>query len=411
MKTIKNRINTPRFHYTFPHQQEQIAFFDIETTGLSAKASSLYLIGAMYYDKTENTWVLLQWFAENYHSEKKILQSFLDFLEDFDYLYHFNGKTFDVPYIMQKCQRHAISVSQHNAGILEDTTDTRSIDLLKHVRSLRHALMLDKCNQTALERWLGIQRKDIFSGGDLVPVYSEYMQQRILAPEKAKGLEKVLLLHNHDDLEMMLEICSILSYEKYLLHPEENSVFHPDALARSEIDAKKDSITITLPVTEAVPRKITLCACYPKTSFSSLEHQESMAFSLPPAALTLDKTACTLTLPLYQGTLKYFFDNPKDYYYLPKEDMAVHKSVAAFVEKDFRQKATAATCYTKTEGQYLPSLMPYSRRKKTEEAPGELPHFFIEYKDKLSFLQLPEDFMENTDFWQKILPGEFHGFL
>lgn len=411
MKTIKSRINNPRFHYTFPQKKEQIAFFDIETTGLSPKASSLYLIGAIYYDSAEGSWILLQWFADNYQSEKPILQSFLDFLENFDFLYHFNGKTFDVPYILHKCQRHAISVSQHNAGILEDTTDNRSIDLLKHVRSLRHALMLDKCNQTALERWLGIQRTDIFSGGDLIPVYSEYMQQRILAPEKARELEKVLLLHNHDDLEMMLEICSILSYEEYLLHPEGNPVFQPDALSRAKIDVKQDSITITLPITETVPRKVTLCACYPKTSLSSLESRENMALSLPTAALTLDKTVCTLTLPLYQGVLKYFYANPKDYFYLPEEDMAVHKSIAEFVEKDFRQKATAATCYTKTEGRFLPSLTPYVRRKKTEEAPGELPHFFIEYKDKLSFLQLPENFTENTDFWQKFLPGEFHGFL
>ena len=43
-----------------------------------------------------------------------------------------------------------------------------------------------------------------------------------------------------------------------------------------------------------------------------------------------------------QDTLKYFYDNYKDYFYLPKEDTAIHKSVATYVDKDFRQKAKTA---------------------------------------------------------------------
>ena len=33
--------------------------------------------------------------------------------------------------------------------------------------------------------------------------------------------------------------------------------------------------------------------------------------------------------------------------------MAIHKSIAGFVDKDFREKATAENCYTKKAGQYL----------------------------------------------------------
>lgn len=412
MKTIKSIISTPKFHYTFPQAREKIAFFDIETTGLSAKASSVYLIGGMYYDTTTDCWILLQWFADNYQSEKKILQSFLTFLENFEHLYHFNGRTFDIPYILQKCKRHAIPVSRHNTMILEDTSDTYSIDLLKHVRSLRHALMLEKCNQTALEQWLGIKREDTFHGGELISLYSEYMQQRILSPEKADALEKVLLLHNHDDVEMMLEVCSILSYEAYFIHPETNPIFHPDSLTQANIAAKKDKITITLPAVIPVPHKINLCASYP--TIKTLTHGDrnpSITSPLPHATLTLDNTHCSLTLPLYQGRLKYFYPNPQDYYYLPEEDMAVHKSVAQFVEKEYRKKATAATCYTKTDAIFLPSLAPYHKSKKTEEALTALPRFFLEYKDKLSFLQLPKDFQQNTDFWQTFLPLEFSAFL
>lgn len=52
MKTIKSTIKPPRSSFDFPQKMEDIAFFDIETTGLSPKASSLYLIGGMHYDGT-----------------------------------------------------------------------------------------------------------------------------------------------------------------------------------------------------------------------------------------------------------------------------------------------------------------------------------------------------------------------
>ena len=61
----------------------------------------------------------------------------------------------------------------------------------------------------------------------------------------------------------------------------------------------------------------------------------------------------TLRVPLYETELKYFYSNYKDYYYLPQEDVAIHKSLAEFVDKAHREKATAANCYTKKTGQFL----------------------------------------------------------
>ena len=79
MKTIKSLIPNPVFKYNFPYNKNEIAFFDIETTGLSPKVSSLYLIGMMYFDNETNSWTLTQWFADNYKSESEILTSFLSF--------------------------------------------------------------------------------------------------------------------------------------------------------------------------------------------------------------------------------------------------------------------------------------------------------------------------------------------
>ena len=185
MQTIISPIPDPVFSYPFFHNTQKTAFFDIETTGLSPKASSLYLIGMMYFNQEEEHWELCQWFADDYQSESLLLESFFQKLEQYSYLYHFNGQTFDIPYILKKCEKHSITPSDHCMQILSDTASLFSIDLLKKIRPLKKCLGLARCNQTSVEKWLGIQREDTFSGGDLIPVYSKYMQKKILNPQKA----------------------------------------------------------------------------------------------------------------------------------------------------------------------------------------------------------------------------------
>ena len=69
MQTIISPFPDPVFSYPFFHNIQKTAFFDIETTGLSPKASSLYLIGMMYFNQEEEHWELCQWFADDYQSE------------------------------------------------------------------------------------------------------------------------------------------------------------------------------------------------------------------------------------------------------------------------------------------------------------------------------------------------------
>lgn len=436
MKTIYSPIKKPSYSYPFQQPVTKIAFFDIETTGLSPNASSLYLIGLMRFDAAKDQWILCQWFADNYQSEKDLILNFLSELSDIEYLYHFNGKTFDIPYLLKKCTRHAISLSNHCSELLNDAAGIHSIDLLGKIRSLRHALLLDKCNQTAIERWLGIKRTDPFSGAELITVYSEYMQQKILNADNAQKLEQVLLLHNHDDVEMMLTLCSLLTYDEYLsdadtnrllckktldtltatpLEPQNINALMPDAL-------EPETLTITLTLPFAVPKKVTITAYYPastatKKSISDLDAsccEENITANasadadcsfwpkVPTAELNFHENTATLQIPVYHGTLKFFFPNYKDYYYLPKEDTAMHKSVAEFVDSAFRKKATAATCYTKKEGTFLPNLFP-AKKTKQPDTVSDSALFYLQYKDKLSFCELPKDFATNQDFWMEYL--------
>jgi hypothetical protein len=46
-----------------------------------------------------------------------------------------------------------------------------------------------------------------------------------------------------------------------------------------------------------------------------------------------EKDEGILKVPLYEEEMKYFYANYKDYYYLPAEDIALHKSVSSFVDQ------------------------------------------------------------------------------
>ena len=54
-----------------------------------------------------------------------------------------------------------------------------------------------------------------------------------------------------------------------------------------------------------------------------------------------------MRVPLYHGMARLYFLDYKNYDYLPAEDTAVHKSVAAYIDKSQREKATPETCYSK----------------------------------------------------------------
>ena len=91
-----------------------------------------------------------------------------------------------------------------------------------------------------------------------------------------------------------------------------------------------------------------------------------------------------LRVPVFDEEMKYFYSNYKDYYYLPKEDISIHKSVAFYVDKDYRTKAKAATCYSKKTGKFLPQF-----NEQIE------PYFKIDYYDKINYFELTDEVKNN----------------
>lgn len=286
----------------------QTVFFDIETTGLSWRSSHLYLLGAVFC--REGSWYLRQWFCQRPSDEAQVLEEFSSLTENCSLLIHFNGNGFDVPYLMH---RYTLYQKEHPFHTL------RQMDLYHDLLPWKQIMGLPHMRQRNLEEYAGIHREDPFSGKELIACYQEYLKTG------DERLRDALLLHNREDVEGMLGLLPLLLIPRLFsgqipLHPE------------VRFTAKEAAFDMRLPVALAAPLKL-------DTPFCSLQGKEDRI---------------SLTVPFFQGTLKLFYENYKDYFYLPLEDVAIHKSVGAYVDPDHRKPATAASCFQKVSGLFLP---------------------------------------------------------
>lgn len=368
-KKLNSVIGYP---FELQYSLDDILFFDIETTGLSSKMSYLYLIGCVHYKKGEP--YLLQWFADSIEDEKELLIQFFTFLENYKVLIHYNGSGFDIPYLTAKCKRYQLRYNFEHI---------KSIDIYKELHPMKKFLPLESLKQRSVEEYLGIKREDTFTGGDLISVYGRYVgikryetlnssSEKIYAVQNESGLPSlgtsssdallyVLLLHNAEDLQGLLCISSMLAYRD----------FFQGQITNLNYEYTKYGLSIFFELKTAIPKNLN----FKKTLDTFIPSMNSESFDYVITCSIKDKNG-TMFLPFYEGVLKHFFANYKDYYYLPMEDTAIHKSVAEYVEKDYRKKATKETCYIKKEGIFLPQTENIFK-----------PEFLFEHKDKIYWFE------------------------
>ncbi|HWT27778.1 MAG TPA: ribonuclease H-like domain-containing protein [Mobilitalea sp.] len=341
--------------YSFGYDIDKIVFFDIESTGFSAETTYLYLIGCIYYK--DASFHLIQWFSEGINEEADIITSFFEFIKDYDALIHYNGSGFDIPYLNRKCSMLKLDY---------DFDAIDSLDIYKLISPYKKLFKLGSFKQKSIEVFLNINREDIFDGGDLIQVYQSYLGKKHIetlrntrnpkalqqTPSEADILLHQLLLHNEDDIKGLVSICPILSYVDIFEKP-----IH---IVQAGVDG--DILTIRFELFSNIPVRV---------SFGNA----SIYFT------ALEKKAA-LSIHIYDGELKYFYDNYKDYYYLPAEDSAVHKSLALFVDKEYRVKAKPSNCYTKKSGLFAPQYETLIT-----------PSYKHSYQDKLSFIEIHTDFL------------------
>ena len=354
MKIIKTEL--PNLRLTYPLSQivdiSKTLFLDIETTGFTAKGSSLYLIGCIY--NKNDSFHLIQWFADNYDDEINVLNGFFTFAKNYSYLIHFNGNNFDIPYLQQKAEQFHLT----------DTFDHfEALDLYRRIAPYKEFLKLPNCKQKTIETFLNVNREDTFHGGELISVYHDYVQ----APDNHSL--QALLLHNAEDIQGLITLLPVLAYCD-LFH-DTVRVIRVQANYYTDYNGdKKQEVLMKLRFLNSLPVAVSqgINGCY----FTGFDMEG------------------TLKVPLYEEELKYFYSNYRDYYYLPIEDNAIHRSVAHFVDKDHRIKATAATCYTRKQASYLPQWNILFE-----------PFFKKEYHSKELFFELTDEFKRQRGDFSK----------
>ena len=369
---------TPEFTPYLPSSlpAKRTLYFDIETTGLSAQSSYVYLIGCAYEE--EETYSLTQWMTTDPAEEKELLRLFFEKAKAYDLLLHYNGTGFDLPFLEKKAQRHCLSYP---------LSDMESLDLYAVARKLKNYLPTEDLKLKSMEQFFGLSRTDTFSGGELIEVYAQFLGLYRLNEMTNHGKERevtalghVLLLHNAEDIKNLPSLTVLLFLQNLSSYLSEQSI-SPVTVSISDSDIRNAAETLTI--------QYTLPFSFPKFfSFELPWETFGLTFSFTETGIF------TLMLPLFRGELKHFYPNPADYYYLPMEDCAMHKSVASFVEKEFRKKATAATCYSKKAGIFLP-LATMGKTKKEAQKVSSLPCFLSDYKSNYAYTLLTEDLPAN----------------
>lgn len=170
----------------------ELLFFDLETTGLgSSEQVYPFLIGAARPLSAETE--LSTWFADTPAGEEEILSQFVEFASG-RVLVSFNGKSFDLPLVIRRCEKY---------GIRNELSRALHIDLFHTIRRIfpeKPARLTD-----AETRLLQFSRPDDISGAAVAQGYFEYLRFG------KTDLRQAILRHNESDVLSLVSLLARVS--------------------------------------------------------------------------------------------------------------------------------------------------------------------------------------------------------
>lgn len=329
---------------------EGTLLLNIETTGLSPRNAFIYMIGVGWQSKNGlQTRCLL---AGSRMDERKLMETFYGLLNHYSRILTFGGRSFSARFMSDRWTNYSDNEKSLFEGLVLE-------DIQKKIAPFKTTLSLTDLKKDTLEDFLGFHRQSRTSGKELIQIFGEWERNH---DDTAR---RRLLVHHRDDMMSILCLYRLSAYTAFC-----RGSFSEVLSWQLKENVCCFQLLLHFPVPRPVHYKTRHCI------------------------ITLDGEKADLMIPFFEGRLKFFLPGPvKDYYYLPAEDQAVHRCVACYVDKSHRQKATAATCYTHTDGIFLPT----DSREIT-------PYFQTDYHSKEFYILYdPEKWQKDPDILNRYL--------
>ncbi len=372
----------------------RVIYFDIETTGFRASTSRLYMIGWAVREDSScpsspdirnlnddcQGWVVTQIMAESSAEEVLLLEQFSRILSLYDTIIEFNGDRFDLPYMKEKYESFHMT---------DPFAHCQTVDLYRVIKPYKNMLGMSRLNQKSVEQFLHITRKDPYNGGELINVYRSVRSHS--CSDEAAAVS-ALFLHNYEDVLGMLKMTPLLAYPLAMQSRAQVTISRKEACSLTYgCGVLEASFTLDVPV----PHSLDLTVGAHLEENLQTDQMEDLLRAVddnpchkaPDAAchILLEKDQATVTLYLLPLSLYHYFPDYRNYYYLPEEDTAIHKSVATFVDASHREKAKAQNCYVKKQGFFLPQAEDQFQ-----------PSFRRCYKDSISWFEYQSGMEEDS---------------
>ena len=251
---------------------------------------------------------LISWISEQESDEYEMLTALSDALDSIRRIITFNGNAFDLPHLHQKYKAF---------DLMDPLQGKQYLDLMLRLKPISRFLALPSGKLADFAGFLHLAQPD---GSDEV----------LPRPALPDGSDKVLQASFHflpgaeekheastpNDALYTLECMSLLHYADFL-----------DQGARiREVTTDEERVIFRLHYPDGFP-----------VGFSVHDSGFHLRFSEDGTVL--------LSSRICNGSIRYYHTDVKNYWYLPLEGYAIHKSAAQYVDKSRREKAVRENCY------------------------------------------------------------------
>ena len=235
---------------------------------------------------------LISWISEQESDEYEMLTALSDALDSIRRIITFNGNAFDLPHLHQKYKAF---------DLMDPLQGKQYLDLMLRLKPISRFLALPSGKLADFAGFLHLAQPDASDEASFrFHPEAEDKHETSTPNDALYTLECMSLLHYADFLDQGAEIREVTTDEERVIF----RLHYPDGF----------------PV-----------------GFSVHDSGFHLRFSEDGTVL--------LSSRICNGSIRYYHTDVKNYWYLPLEGYAIHKSAAQYVDKSRREKAVRENCY------------------------------------------------------------------